>query len=186
MFFVTPGPVWVSVMEATRTKTVTDVWNFYTKTFLTANLTIQAPQAIICVIFVDLVSKMFTDIGIWLYGFGGLYILYLAFKVLNSKQSNKPLDLSYYNLALVMLLSPKIWLLFPTGAVIATQLQQGVLINSAIYAATMLVVSSVFYFIYVSIGKIGTKVLKDNFAYLSFVLLLMFSAFLLSEVWFSI
>ena len=181
IFFITPGPVWVSVMETTRKLSNASIWNFFVKTFLPVNLSIQVTQAVICVIFVDLVSRVFSDIGLWFYILGGSYILYLSYKVISSKQSNINLDLSFSNLAMVMLLSPKIWLLFPSGAIIATKLEQGIIVNSLVFSASMLIVSSVMFILYVVIGKIGTKLLKDNFSYLSFLLLILFSVFLFTE-----
>ena len=181
IFFITPGPVWVSVMETTRKLSNTSIWDFFVKIFLPVNLSIQVTQAVICVIFVDLVSRVFSDIGLWFYILGGSYILYLSYKVIGSKQSNINLDLSFSNLAMVMLLSPKIWLLFPSGAIIATKLEQGIIVNSLVFSASMLIVSSVMFILYVVIGKIGTKLLKDNFSYLSFLLLILFSVFLFTE-----
>jgi len=181
IFFITPGPVWVSVMETTRKLSNASIWDFFVKTFLPVNLSIQVTQAVICVIFVDLVSRVFSDIGLWFYILGGSYILYLSYKVISSKQSNINLDLSFSNLAMVMLLSPKIWLLFPSGAIIATKLEQGIIVNSLVFSVSMLIVSSVMFVLYVVIGKIGTKLLKDNFSYLSFLLLILFSVFLFTE-----
>jgi hypothetical protein len=144
-------------------------------------LSIQVPQAIICVIFVEYMLNIFSNVGFWLYVSSGLYIIYLAFKVMNSKRLNVNPKLGFVNLAMVMLLSPKIWLLFPSGAVIAIQLQQGMLINSALFASSMLIISILMFFIYVVIGKIGAKLLKDNFTYLTFVLLILFALFLFYE-----
>ncbi|WXU00345.1 MAG: hypothetical protein Ctma_1059 [Catillopecten margaritatus gill symbiont] len=181
VFFITPGPVWVAVMEATRNLSNSEVLRFFTKVFLPVNATLQVAQAIICVVFVEWVSRIFTDIGLWFYIFGGLYILYLAYKVIRSKAKNTHLELSIFNLIMVMALSPKIWLLFPSGAIIATQLEQGIMTNALIFALIMVLVASLFFFIYAIIGKIGTKLLKDNFAYLSFFLLILFALFLFNE-----
>ncbi|MDC0965966.1 hypothetical protein OAS07_06260 [Candidatus Thioglobus sp.] len=181
IFFITPGPVWLSVMEVTRNLSFAKIWNFFFKTFLPVNLSIQVPQAIICVIFVEYILNIFSNVGFWLYILSGLYIIYLAFKVINSKRLNINSQLSFVNLAMVMLLSPKIWLLFPSGAVIAIQLQQGMLINSALFASSMLIISFLMFFLYVVIGKIGAKLLKDNFTYLTFVLLILFALFLFFE-----
>ena len=181
IFFITPGPVWVSVMETTRNLSNISIWKFFVKTFLPVNLSIQVTQTVICVIFVDLVSKVFSDVGLWFYVLGGSYILYLSYKVLSSKHSNTNLELSFSNLAMVMILSPKIWLLFPSGAIIATQLEQGIVISSLVFSISMLAVSNLVFVLYVVIGKMGTKLLKDNFSYLSFFLLVLFSAFLFTE-----
>ena len=80
-----------------------------------------------------------------------------------------------------MLLSPKIWILFPSGALIANQLNLGLLTNAGVYALTMFIISSVMFFFYVMIGKIGQIILKNNFSYLIFLLLSGFSLFLLFE-----
>ena len=181
IFFITPGPVWVSVMETTRNLSNISIWKFFIKTFLPVNLSVQVTQAIICIIFVDLVSRVFSDIGLWFYILGGSYILYLSYKVLSSKQSNINFELSFSNLAMVVLFSPKVWLLFPSGAIIATQLEQGIIINSLVFSISMLIVSNLMFFLYVVIGKMGTKLLKDNFSYLSFFLLVLFSVFLFTE-----
>jgi len=181
IFFITPGPVWVSVMEVTRNLPVIKIWGFFLKIFLPVNLTVQFSQAVICVIFVELVLQVFSDVGFWLYILGGSYILYLAYKVISSRNLNVNLELSFVNLAIVMMLSPKIWLLFPSGAIIATQLDQGMILNSIIFAISMLAISSSMFVLYVIIGKMGTKLLKDNFSYLSFFLLVLFAFFLFSE-----
>ncbi len=49
IFFITPGPVWVSVMETTRKLSNASIWNFFVKTFLPVNLSIQVTQAVIYV-----------------------------------------------------------------------------------------------------------------------------------------
>jgi hypothetical protein len=181
IFFITPGPVWVSIMEATKNLSNISIWKFFIKIFLPVNLSVQVTQAVICIIFVDLVSRVFSDIGLWFYILGGSYILYLSYKVLSSKQSNINFELSFSKLSMVMLLSPKIWLLFPSGAIIATQLEQGIIINSLVFSISMLIVSNLMFVLYVVIGKMGTKLLKDNFSYLSFLLLVLFSVFLFTE-----
>ncbi|MDC9714813.1 MAG: hypothetical protein PSN36_03180 [Gammaproteobacteria bacterium] len=181
IFYLTPGPVWLSVMEATRNLTFAEILRFFFRVFLTVNLSIQTSQAIICVVFVELISQLFSDIGMWFYLLGSAYTAYLSYKVFKSKRLNTNLNLTVYNLAIIMLLSPKIWLLFPSGAVIATQLNQGIIANSLIFAVIMLLVSNLLFVLYVFIGKVGTRLLKDNFAYLSCLLLVLFSAFLLLE-----
>jgi hypothetical protein len=147
---------------------------------------VQFTQAIICVEFVEFVSRFFLQIELFLYLLGGLYISYLARKTLKSKESNTLLALSFSNLAIIMLLSPKIWLLFPSGAVMANQLSQSVFLNAIIFAFGMLITSSLMFFIYVIIGKIGTKLLKDNFSYLASGLLVIFALFLFREAFYSV
>ncbi|NYT26438.1 MAG: hypothetical protein H0A76_00085 [Candidatus Thiodubiliella endoseptemdiera] len=67
------------------------------------------------------------------------------------------------------------------GNVIATQLEQSIMLNAFIFASIMALVASLFFFLYAIIGKMGTKLLKDNFAYLSFFLLILFALFLFNE-----
>ncbi|MDC9727400.1 MAG: hypothetical protein PSN35_06165 [Candidatus Thioglobus sp.] len=181
VFFITPGPVWVSIMEATRNLPNAKVWNFFLSVFLPVNLIVQFSQAVICVLLVELVLQVFANVGFWFYILGGAYILYLAYKVINSKNSNINLKLNFSNLAIVMALSPKIWLLFPSGAIIATQLELGIMMTSVIFALLMLVISSLMFTFYVALGKMGTKLLKGNFSYLSFLLLILFALFLFYE-----
>lgn len=181
IFYITPGPVWVAVMEATRKLSNAEIWKFFLRIFLLANISVQFFQAIICVIFVKFISTFFSQIGLFFYLLGGLYILYLAYKTFMSKQSNTTFDLSYINLAMILLLSPKIWLLFPSGAVIANQLSENIISNSLIFALTMLVVSCLMFFLYVIIGRVGTKLLADNFSYLASGLLFLFAIFLFNE-----
>jgi hypothetical protein len=181
IFFVTPGPVWISVMETTRRLSNASIWEFFAKTFLPVIIFVQATQAIICVIFVDLVSRFFSEIGLWLYISGASYILYLSYKVINCKLSDVTLHLSFSNLAMVMLLSPKIWILFPSGAMTAILLEKGIVINSLIFSALMVLIASAGFVLYAVIGKIGTKLLNDNFSYFSFLLLILFSGFLFTE-----
>lgn len=71
-----------------------------------------------------------------------------------------------------MLLSPKIWLLFPSGAVIANELSANIIINAFVFAFIMFMVSNFIFILYATIGKMGTKLLKDNFSYLAFWLLI--------------
>lgn len=184
VFYITPGPVWVAVMEATRKQSLRNILQFFFKIWLPANITVQTSQAIISVVFVDMVSKIFSNIGIILYLAGAIYILYLAYKVIKSKRTNVALELTLANLFMIMLLSPKIWLLFPAGAVVANNLSQHIWLNAIAYAAIMLLVSNVLFFLYVLIGKIGTKFLRDNFTYLSFSLLILFAAFLFNEAYY--
>jgi len=181
IFFITPGPVWVAVMEATRKLSYADIWRFFIKVFFPVNITVQFAQAVICVVFITFVSRFFSQIGLLFYLLGGLYILYIAYKAFKSKQSNKAFELSYVNLAMVMLLSPKIWLLFPSGAVIANKLSDSLVTNSLIFGISMLIISSSMFVLYIIIGKVGTKLLADNFSYLASGLLLLFALFLFNE-----
>ncbi len=181
IFFITPGPVWVAVMEATRKLNLSAIWKFFLTVFLPVNITVQFFQAIVCVVFITFVSKFFSQIGLLFYLLGGLYILYLAIKAFKSKQSNTAFTLTYVNLAMVMLLSPKIWLLFPSGADIAKNLSENILTNSLIFGVVMLITSSMMFVLYAFIGKVGTKLLADNFSYLASALLLLFALFLFNE-----
>jgi len=181
IFFITPGPVWVSVMEATRRLSYPEIAKFFFKVFFPVNITIQLAQAFVCVAFIEVVSKYFSQVGLLFYILGGLYISYLAYKTLKSKQSNSVFELGFINLAMVMFLSPKIWLLFPSGAVIANQLTQSTVTNALIFGISMLLVSSIMFVVYILIGKLGTRLLKDNFSYLAFGLLLLFALFLFNE-----
>ena len=181
IFFITPGPVWVAVMEATRKLSVASIWRFFLTIFLPVNISIQFFQAVICVVFITFVSTFFSHIGLLFYLLGGLYILYLAIKAFKSKQSNTTFKLSYINLAMVMLLSPKIWLLFPSGADIAKNLSESMMINALVFGVSMLITSSTMFVLYTFIGKVGTKLLADNFSYLAYALLLLFALFLFNE-----
>jgi threonine/homoserine/homoserine lactone efflux protein len=181
IFYITPGPVWVAVMEATRKLNFLDTTKFFLKTFLTVNVLVQFNQAIICVVFIKFVSVYFAKIDLFLYILGGLYILYLAYKTLKSQQSGKVFELSFINLTMIMLLSPKIWLLFPSGAVFASQISESLLTNSLIFAISMVAISSFFFFVYSSLGKFGNKILADKFSYLTSALLLLFAVFLFVE-----
>ena len=134
-----------------------------------------------CVLFVEVVSQYFSQVGLVFYILGGLYISYLAYKTLKSKQSNSVFELGFVNLAIIMMLSPKIWLLFPSGATIANQLGLSIITNALIFGLTMMLVSVMMFVLYILIGKVGTRVLKDNFSYLAFVLLLLFAVFLFNE-----
>ncbi len=183
IFYITPGPVWISVMEATRKLSVADIVKFYFKVFFPVNITIQLSQAIVSVIFIDLVSKYFSQVDLLFYILGGLYISYLAYKTLKSKQTNSAFKLGFLSLSLIMFLSPKIWLLFPSGAVIANQLSADMLINAFIFGFSMLLISSLLFVVYCTIGKLGTKLLKDNFSYLAFGLLFIFALFLFNEAY---
>jgi len=181
IFFVTPGPVWISVMEATRKLSVPEIIQFYFKVFFPVITTVQLGQTIVCVVFVDLVSKYFSQVDLLFYILGGLYISYLAYKTLKSKQSKSVFELGFINLAMIMFLSPKIWLLFPSGAVIANQLSQSMVTNAFVFGLSMLLISSCMFVLYIVIGKLGTRLLKDNFSYLAFGLLLLFALFLFNE-----
>ena len=181
IFFITPGPVWISVMEATRRLSLPEIIQFYFKVFFPVITTVQLAQTVVCVVFVELVSKYFSQVDLLFYILGGLYISYLAFKTLKSKQSNTVFKLGFITLAMIMFLSPKIWLLFPSGAVIANQLTQSITTNALVFGVSMLLISSCMFVLYILIGKLGTRLLKDNFSYLAFGLLLLFAAFLFNE-----
>jgi len=181
IFFITPGPVWISVMEATRKMRVSEIVQFYFKVFFPVITTVQLAQTVVCVVFIELVSAYFAQVDLLFYLLGGLYIAYLAFKTLKSKQSNSVFELGFINLAMIMLLSPKIWLLFPSGAVIANQLSQSIVTNVLVFGLSMLLISSFMFVIYTLIGKLGTRLLKDNFSYLAFGLLVLFALFLFNE-----
>ena len=89
IFYITPGPVWISVMEATRRLSVAEIVHFYFRVFFPVNITVQLGQAIVCIVFVGLVTQYFSKVDLVFYILGGLYIGYLALKTLKSKQANK-------------------------------------------------------------------------------------------------
>ncbi|MEE9326750.1 MAG: hypothetical protein V3U71_05590 [Cocleimonas sp.] len=183
IFFITPGPVWVSVMEATRRLSPSEIAQFYFKVFFPVISTVQFTQALVCVAFIEVVSQYFSQVDLLFYILGGLYISYLAYKTIKSKQSNNAFELSFINLAMIMMLSPKIWLLFPSGAAIADQLTQNTVTNALTFALSMVLVASIGFIAYALIGKLGTRLLKDNFSYLAFGLLLLFAIFLFNEAY---
>ncbi len=181
VFFITPGPVWISVMEATRRLSFPETVQFYFKVFFPVITTVQLAQTVVCVVFIELVSQYFSQVDLLLYILGGSYISFLAYKTLKSKQSNSVFELGFINLAMIMFLSPKIWLLFPSGAVIVNQLTQSTLTNAIVFGGSMILISSCMFVLYILIGKLGTRLLKDNFSYLAFGLLLLFALFLFNE-----
>ena len=181
IFYITPGPVWLAVMATTAKQNTKQIITFFLKVFLMVSGTIQLFQAFSSVIFIEFVTKVFGEIGFIFYFFGSGYIFYLAFKAIKAQQSELSLELSFMNLAIIMLLSPKIWILFPSGAVIANELNLGLILNASVYAGVMFLVSSLLFFFYVIVGKIGQRVLKDNFSYLVFLLLSGFGLFLFIE-----
>ena len=181
VFYITPGPVWLAVMASIAKQSTKKIITFFLKTFLIVNIIIQFSQAFLSVVFIEFVTKSFGEIGFIFYFFGSGYIFYLAYKALKAQQAESNLKLSFMNLAIIMLLSPKIWILFPSGAVIANELNLGLMLNASIYASIMFLTSSLLFFFYVVVGKIGQRVLKDNFPYLVFFLLSGFGLFLLVE-----
>jgi threonine/homoserine/homoserine lactone efflux protein len=181
VFYITPGPVWLAVMATTAKQSTKKIITFFLKTFLIVNIIVQFSQAFLSVVFIEFVTKSFGEIGFIFYFFGSGYIFYLAYKALKAQQAESNLKLSFMNLAIIMLLSPKIWILFPSGAVIANELNLGLMLNASIYASIMFLTSSLLFFFYVVVGKIGQRVLKDNFPYLVFFLLSGFGLFLLVE-----
>ena len=181
VFYITPGPVWLAVMATTAKQRTKKIITFFLKTFLIVNIIVQFSQAFLSVVFIEFVTKSFGEIGFIFYFFGSGYIFYLAYKALKAQQAESNLKLSFMNLAIIMLLSPKIWILFPSGAVIANELNLGLMLNASIYASIMFLTSSLLFFFYVVVGKIGQRVLKDNFPYLVFFLLSGFGLFLLVE-----
>ena len=182
IFHITPGPVWVSVMEATRTLSIAAIGAFFARVFLPVNGVIQFSQALLCYVFADFIVKAFAELAVLLYIGAASYILYLAWKTIQSKQNNQVLKLSFTNLAMVMLLSPKIWLLFPSGGVIAVNLTGIAWLNALVYASCLFFTGTLMFFLYVGLGKMATKILGDKFAYLSATILVIFAAFLLSEI----
>ncbi len=186
IFFITPGPVWLPVMAVTAKKSWSQVVRFFLSTFFIANLFIQVPQAIVSVLFVGVITQIFGEIGFIFYFVGGTYIFYLSFKAFKSRQKKSSLQLNVVNLAMLMLLSPKIWLLFPSGASITNQLTPNLMLNAGIYALTMLSVSSAIFFFHVLVGKVGQKILDDNFSYLVVFLLSGFGVFLFTQGYYAI
>jgi len=80
IFFVTPGPVWLAVMATTNQQAAKDIVKFFFTVFLSVNLIIQVPQAIVSVVFVDIITQLFSAAGYVFYFLGGAYILFMAAK----------------------------------------------------------------------------------------------------------
>ncbi len=181
IFYITPGPVWVAIMESAKDKGISGVLRLFVKVFLPANIGIQVPQAFLVVLFIDSISTFIAGLEFVFYLCGALYILYMAVNVLQSKVANTSFSLSLGSLVIILLLSPKIWTLFPAGAVIATDLSTDIMANAVIFAGIMFAVSTTLYFFYAFLGIVAYQLLKEKFSYISFVLLVLFAGFLFVE-----
>jgi threonine/homoserine/homoserine lactone efflux protein len=180
MFYITPGPVWGAVMSDAKDKNIKQILSLLL-IFSTVNISVQFTQAVLSVVFMDTVIKIFASIDIWLYFFGASYILYLALKVFYSTTQKVSFTLQVRDLAVIMLLSPKIWTLFPVGATLAYRLSETMWVNAIIFAILMIIISSFFFFVYVGIAKSFYYILKDKFNYITTILLLLFALFLLVQ-----
>lgn len=181
IFYSTPGPVWAAVMAFVKDKSVTEIILMFIKVFTLVNIVVQVNQAILSVVFIDIINNIFADFGKFFYLIGALYIGYLAIKILSSATHNTSFQLRFKDLFVIMLFSPKIWTLFPAGGLIAYDLTQSVWVNALIFATIMLVVSSFFFFVYTIVAKTFYRFLKDKFNYVTFILLLFFAIFLLHK-----
>ncbi|MCH9705773.1 MAG: hypothetical protein K0U15_06600, partial [Proteobacteria bacterium] len=47
IFYITPGPVWIAVMEATRKLNFAGTFQFFLKVFLPVNISVQFMQALV-------------------------------------------------------------------------------------------------------------------------------------------
>ncbi len=178
LFFVSPGPVWVAVMEATRTRSPADIARFALTVFLPAALLIQGLIAAACVVFMTPIAASFERVGTALYIMGGSYIAYLAVRVMRQRQTQAAFTLRFRDLAIIMMTSPKVWLLFPVGAISAVQISPILALNASLYALVMMAVAQSFFVLYAAIGKLLTRWMDEAVTYLSAGLLALFALYL--------
>ena len=127
----------------------------------------------------DAISGLGNSIFVAMHLLGGLYILYLAFKVLRAKiATGKPFDFNWKNMCMVTYLNPKVWILLPVGFLTA-QLTDSLTINIAFFYFTGIPLFLFGIFFWGSIGRAGAKISFQYISYFNAILLAAFGAYLI-------
>ena len=130
------------------------------------------PVATSCAILSDVISNIDDSIFAAMHLFGGLYILFLAYKVLHAKvTTGKPFDFNWKNMCIVTYLNPKVWILLPVGFLTA-KLSDSLAVNITFFYFSGIPLFLFGVFFWGMIGRAGAKI---SFKYISY-----FNAFLLA------
>lgn len=167
-FVFSAGPFWIATMEAAPGTTFKKLYSDYFLYLIFGWL----PVAVTCAILSDVIANIDENIFAAMHLFGGLYILFLAFKVLRAKISTgKPFDFNWKNMSIVTYLNPKVWILLPVGFLTA-QLTESLAVNIAFFYFSGIPLFLFGVFFWGTIGRAGAKI---SFKYISY-----FNAFLLA------
>jgi threonine/homoserine/homoserine lactone efflux protein len=167
-FVFSAGPFWIATMEAAPGTTFKKLYSDYFLYLIFGWL----PVAVTCAILSDVIANIDENIFAAMHLFGGLYILFLAFKVLRAKiTTGKPFDFNWKNMSIVTYLNPKVWILLPVGFLTA-QLTESLAINIAFFYFSGIPMFLFGVYFWGMIGRAGAKI---SFKYISY-----FNAFLLA------
>lgn len=169
-FVFSAGPFWIATMEAAPRTTFRKLYSDYVLYLIFGWLPVLLATSLLS----DVISRIGTTSFAAMHLLGGLYILYLAVKVLRAKiTTGKPFDFNWKNMCLVTYLNPKVWILLPVGF-LAAQLTDSLLLNIAFFYFSGIPLFLFGIFFWGSIGRAGAKI---SFQYISYFNALLLAAF---------
>lgn len=174
-FVFSAGPFWIATMEAAPGTTFRKLYSDYVLYLLFGWL----PVLLVTSLLSDAISGLGNTSFAAMHLLGGLYILYLAVKVLRAKfTTGKPFDFNWKNMCLVTYLNPKVWILLPVGFLTA-QLTENLSLNIAFFYFSGIPLFLFGIFFWGSIGRAGAKISFQYISYFNAVLLAGFGGYLI-------
>lgn len=174
-FVFSAGPFWIATMEAAPGTTFRKLYSDYVLYLLFGWLPVLLATSLLS----DAISGLGNTSFAAMHLLGGLYILYLAVKVLRAKfTKGKPFDFNWKNMCLVTYLNPKVWILLPVGF-LTSQLTENLSLNIAFFYFSGIPLFLFGIFFWGSIGRAGAKISFQYISYFNAVLLAGFGGYLI-------
>ena len=174
-FVFSAGPFWIATMEAAPGTTFKKLYADYFLYLITGWL----PIAVVCAVLSDVIAGIDESIFAAMHLFGGLYIFFLAYKVLRAKiTTGKPFDFNWKNMSIVTYLNPKVYILLPVGFLTA-KISESLPVNIAFFYFSGIPLFLFGVFFWGMIGRAGAKISFKYISYFNAFLLCTFGAYLI-------
>ncbi len=177
-FSFSPGPFWASWMNYHAQK---NSWGIFRPYLLYLFLIFTNVNLAICysVLKLDSIGTSYLRV---LYFIGSGFIIYLAIKSFYLHLKKLEINFTFWNMTGITLTNPKVYLTIPAGSLSMLKVDYSPLVSSFIFSyIVMPPIMLMGAFFFMSLAKLGEKILFNKMRYLTSGLLLIYGIFLLYE-----
>ena len=176
-FVFSAGAFWTTVMEVANH---TDFKTLY-KNYCLYLIFGWLPIIVVIGLVVGVIGGFDPNIVKALYFIGAFVILYLAWKIVRTRQgSHKKLDFNWKAMSLLSWTNPKVWISIPPGFLAANFTDQ-LWLNIALFYVVGIPLFLLGIYMWGMIGRQGAKIAKDKLSYFNAGLLALFASYLLYQ-----
>jgi len=176
-FVFSAGPFWIATMEAAPNTTFRKLYQDYFLYLIFGWL----PVLLATTLLSSLLATIDPSAIVAMHLLGGLYIIFLAFKVLRAKiTTGQSFNFDWKNMSMVTYLNPKVWLLLPVGFLTA-KITDSQAVNVAFFYFSGIPVFLFGVFFWGVIGRAGAKLSLRYISYFNAGLLACFGIYLVYQ-----